>query len=77
LKWTSPSNGGHKITAYKVEVQTYQKDVFSGQGLKCGEDPTATECTVMTEILQNGPYKLSTGEQYTFRIAAVNKLGIG
>lgn len=66
IQWTAPdSDGGAEITEYEIEV----KDKFSKEWVKKKRVPASqTKCTVGD---------LKEGQQYEFRVRAVNKAGPG
>lgn len=66
VQWTRPDNdGGSEITEYIIEV----KDKFSKDWVKKKKVPASqTSCTVDD---------LKEGQQYEFRVRAVNKAGPG
>jgi hypothetical protein len=64
VRWSPAANGGSPITAYRVQVLTGTTVVRTVLGLS----PTATS-TVVTG--------LTNGTAYTFRVYALNAVGLG
>jgi hypothetical protein len=69
LSWTEPADGGSPITGYRVQV-------FAGPGGAAGSvllDTVTFDGTETTRVVPD----LTNGASYTFRVSAVNAIGVG
>ena len=66
VHWEKPeSDGGSEITSYIVEKREVTKDTW------------ITVVTVAKDVMEAVASKLFEGNQYLFRVAAENKVGMG